>query len=729
MPAEISMPATVGQSQNASTASHGDTLLAAYEGYWELLAAGEAITPDEYCLRYPTLQSSLPNLLRAHELLEEHESKLAAAEKEQDTAWPEAGDAFLEFELHRELGRGAFSRVYLATEPTLGGRWVALKVYKKPMGEARILGPLSHPNIVPINSLQLDHGRRMAAICMPYAGSSTLQRLLDLIGKEGVPPRARAILQAAEDTAAPQQLREQMPAVTPADVLTRGTYVDGVCHLGMQLADALAFIHKRGIFHRDLKPSNILLKPDGQPMLLDFNLSDEADKPMARMGGTLPYMSPEQLRAWWLCHNHPNAQKAGDISDDRTVQTQPRKTPEPPEVAGRADLFSLGVMLYELLTGVHPFGPIPVKVSVEQLHRLIHDRQQLGFKPIREVRPEVDTQLASVVERCLALHPDVRPQSADEVVEAFHTRLEQRQRQRARRNAWVAAAVLLLVVTIGGAGAFIGHRIRTDPEVMYAQAVAAVQSGDYRLAIDKTTEILNANADNSKARFLRARVYQHLSQWNKAENLNAIGDYRELEKQAKADGKVKAGLGYCRQNNSQINSPGGALQCYAGAIDNGYDTAWVRNNFGCARAAVGEHEEARKQFSAALEKDPNLQTALYNRAAACLNLYLSTKEEHYLRDGLKDVVAGLALGESADLYMKGAMLHARLAPNHPEEAAKAQQYLTEALKRGYPIGKSDKSFLERTLPDISKITETKSVQQYSPMRLIRDPLRKEDAPI
>ena len=102
--------------------------------------------------------------------------------------------------------------------------------------------------------------------------------------------------------------------------------------LGAQLADGLAHAHARGIVHRDLKPANVLLTDEGRPMLLDFNLSEDtklrASPEGGRMGGTLPYMAPEQIDAF---------------RSRRGV------------VDGRCDLFALGVILYELLTGRHPF--------------------------------------------------------------------------------------------------------------------------------------------------------------------------------------------------------------------------------------------------------------------------------------------------------------------------------------------------------------------------------------
>src|SRR5262249_31060500 len=90
-----------------------------------------------------------------------------------------------------------------------------------------------------------------------------------------------------------------VPAAVPFQKLQGYSYVEAILWLGCCLADGLAHAHERGILHRDLKPANILLTDEGQPMLLDFNLSEDTklrgSLSGAYMGGTLPYMAPEHL--------------------------------------------------------------------------------------------------------------------------------------------------------------------------------------------------------------------------------------------------------------------------------------------------------------------------------------------------------------------------------------------------------------------------------------------------
>ena len=175
-------------------------------------------------------------------------------------------------------------------------------------------------------------------------------------------------------------------------------------HLASQLADALAHAHERGICHRDLKPSNILMSPEGRPLLLDFNLSTDDRFPAGRIGGTLPYMAPESLAA---------------VSD--THLRGPLSQHDP-----RSDIFSLGVILYELLAGSLPFGAVPCDRPVEQIASALRQRQVDGAQPIRERNGRVDKRLARLIGSCLALEPENRPRTARELASALRRQLAPR---------------------------------------------------------------------------------------------------------------------------------------------------------------------------------------------------------------------------------------------------------------------------------------------------------------
>ena len=153
--------------------------------------------------------------------------------------------------------------------------------------------------------------------------------------------------------------------------------VDEAVGIAAQIARGLSAAHARGIVHRDVKPGNVLLGQDGVVKLLDFGLAKAIDATLTRPGiqpGTVGYMSPEQAR--------------GDPVDART------------------DLWSLGVVLYEMLTGARPFRGGNDHAVLQAIR---HDEPE----PVEEQRPETPAALAAVVERLLRKNPAERYASAE----------------------------------------------------------------------------------------------------------------------------------------------------------------------------------------------------------------------------------------------------------------------------------------------------------------------------
>ena len=356
----------------------------ALDEYCQLREQDRSLTASRFCDRYPSYRHSLRRLIDVHDAMEGQPGL-------EEEKWPELFSDFLGYQIVHELGVGAIARVYLATEVALGGRLVAIKVAQEGGDEAETLGKLTHPNIVPVFSVKHDEETELTAVCMPYHGSATLADLLEIAFQDETPPTAsRVILEAARE-------REQIVDFVESDtadrnvdpVLSRGNYVDGVVRLGVQMADALAYTHERGILHRDLKPSNVLLTPDGVPMLLDFNLASDIETGASRLGGTLPYMPPEQIRD---VHLQPFE---ADLSGDP-----------------RSDVFSLAVILYELLTGKLPFGDPPACVKPRQAAEEFLAAQKQPPRSVREMNPAVSTGIAKLLHKCLALEPSERPASA-----------------------------------------------------------------------------------------------------------------------------------------------------------------------------------------------------------------------------------------------------------------------------------------------------------------------------
>ena len=184
-----------------------------------------------------------------------------------------------------------------------------------------------------------------------------------------------------------------------------------------RLAEGLDHAHSRGLLHRDLKPANILIAGDGTPMLLDFNLAaptdfateagpgDQSGEPVvhrALLGGTLPYMAPEHLDA-----------------------LDPEGATSPEAVEERSDLYALGLILFEMISGNHPFPePPPGLTPAATIRCMIEDRRRRPAPSLRGCCPEVPWSLDALVSQCLDPDPDRRYQNARDLAEDLRRFLE-----------------------------------------------------------------------------------------------------------------------------------------------------------------------------------------------------------------------------------------------------------------------------------------------------------------
>jgi serine/threonine protein kinase/tetratricopeptide (TPR) repeat protein len=356
------------------------------------------------------------------------------------TELPQAGDAFLDFDLVEELGRGAFGRVFLARQVGLANRLVALKIAPDVGGESQTLAQLQHTHIVPLYSIH--RAGPLQAVCMPYFGSVTLADVQrDLSKRPSLPqsgaellsqlaPRSSPLFPAnggeglgvrgqttedplTSDPGSPQsrgrgEEERKRPPLATLKRLERLSYVESIVWLGCCLADGLAHAHERGILHRDLKPANVLLTDEGQPMLLDFNLSEDVklrtSVSVAVVGGTIPYMAPEQLRAF---------------------------SGSPTQVDSRADIFALGIILYQLLAGRSPFPPpaqdAPAGPSDTDMDVFVAGVLQSRISPpipIDRYNRSVTPAVWSILRRCLDADPDLRYQDARQLQEDLQRQLD-----------------------------------------------------------------------------------------------------------------------------------------------------------------------------------------------------------------------------------------------------------------------------------------------------------------
>ena len=261
----------------------------------------------------------------------------AARTSPREADFPDVGDELGDFRLLAEIGRGAHGRTFLATPALARPPAVVLKI--TPLGPRR--APRRWPACSTCTSSRSTSSRscpdrNFRVLGMPYLGGTTLDRILDAMlrpaaGRTHGPATSLEVLDRACSKRLPG---DHPPAGRSENTWRRRRYVQAICWIGACLADALQYAHDRGLVHMDVKASNVLIAGDGQPMLLDFHLARGPIGPGTpdpeRLGGTPGCMAPEQLAAM-----------------DAIRRARPIATP----VDGRADIYSLGLLLYEALAG------------------------------------------------------------------------------------------------------------------------------------------------------------------------------------------------------------------------------------------------------------------------------------------------------------------------------------------------------------------------------------------
>jgi len=300
------------------------------------------------------------------------------------------------YQLVDEIGQGAMGVVYRAHDPQIN-RQIALKLLRQDrvtsedlvqrfLKEAQAMGGLSHPNIATVYDTGRDHGTIFIAM---------------------------EILQG-------KSLRDHMRE--------KELHHNEIVHIGVQIAEALDFAHRKGIVHRDIKPSNIIIDPDGNAKITDFGIAHIEDPTITQQTipgeilGTPLYMSPEQ------------------------VKSNP--------VDGRSDLYSLGILLYEMATGTSPFKGDNFASIFQAILQDTPPAPELNDSPMSR-------NLSTLIMKSLSKDPDQRFQTGLEMAQRLKACLQRRQSdtrrgERARRPAkrkhivpMVLAAMILIVAAAG----------------------------------------------------------------------------------------------------------------------------------------------------------------------------------------------------------------------------------------------------------------------------------------
>jgi eukaryotic-like serine/threonine-protein kinase len=575
----------------------------AYEEYCLREESGEELDPKQFCRQFSRLRHSLGRMLHLHGLMRSASLGLPA---DKATDWPAAGKQWLDWVLLEEIGRGAFSRVFVAEEPSLGHRRVVVKCSMSGPGEAFVLGKFAHPNVMPIHSIRSDEDRDLVGICMPLVGRVTFAQVLDRIAnsdEEAVSPKVFSPEYGGWPETVPQ-----------TSIANRKQYALEVARQIEQVARGLAAAHELKVLHGDIKPSNILLSFAGEPMLVDFNLSVAEQGPLQRLGGTPPYMAPERLKLLTL-----QAVKTGSNEGAPDF---------------RSDVFSLGVVLFELLYGEAPFElqltDLTASYRRQTTETLLKRRDVAGLP--------VPPQLAAIVERAIALDPADRFPTAAALADRladFASGVRAQQRRKVRRG--VVAVLLALAIAL--LSFTLPILLRSKENWALRSAIKYIEHGDFALA---------------------------------AEQLQIV-------RKRAPDPGVAAWLGYCfaRLENFPL-----AKVHFEQAQPERDDSGILWHNIGCCKLLDRQSRAAIEDFNRALELNPHLRQSYAQRAMAKTRLAMKEKTLP-LPGTFDDLACALSLGEEEpSLMFDAAQIYAFGVKHKLALRSDAEHCIRRALQLG-----------------------------------------------
>jgi tetratricopeptide (TPR) repeat protein len=489
---------------DSASAFDDPRVVRAVQEYLAQAEAGGKPSRTEFVARYPDIAEPLDRCLAGLEFVQAaapHLSQPLDGVAPTDGAGAVTG-TLGDFRILREVGRGGMGVVYEAEQVSLGRR-VALKVlpYAATMdprhlqrfqNEARAAASLHHEHIVPVHAVGQERGVHYYA--MQFIEGLTLAQFL--AHQRGNPPNRSE--QPTTDYTPPPDALAAETAVAAADTtvpLPRDLpEFRRIAEWGIQAALALEHAHQLGIVHRDIKPGNLMLDGAGKLWVTDFGLArigpDSGVTLSGDLVGTLRYMSPEQALAKRVVIDH------------------------------RTDIYSLGVTLYEVVTGQ---PAVTGQTREEILKRIVFEEP----RPPRQLNRALPADLETILLKAVAQEPERRYGTAQELADDLRRWREDQPIRARRASGWervrkwgrrhrplVAAAVVVVVL----AGAMLG-------------AGLGWQAHELASRRERTEQVVNEALKESTAWQERGRLLEALSAARRAEGLVASGTATEALRQ------------------------------------------------------------------------------------------------------------------------------------------------------------------------------------------------------
>ena len=626
---------------------------------------------DRACGANPQLRAEVESLLRAHQMAEGFLKKPAVSQSETFVDHSDLdgeGTIIGHYKLLEQIGEGGMGVVFMADQQQPVRRRVALKIIKPGMDTRQVLARFD--------------AERQALALMDH------------------PNIARALDAGATDSGRPYFVMELVRGVPITDYCDQNNLaVHERLDLFVNVCHAVQHAHQKGIIHRDIKPSNILVtQVDGRrvPKVIDFGVSKAIDQPLtqetlftrfAEMVGTPLYMSPEQAEMTQL------------------------------DIDTRSDIYSLGVLLYELLTGTTPFDKDRLKkAAYDEIRRIIREEEParpstristLGNKSAavaahrhadphrlsQLVRGDLDWIVMKTLEKersrryetANGLAMDIERYLTDEPVLACPPSTSYRLRKFVRRNRGqvIAAALILLALLAGIAGTTIGLiRAERQRQLAEQQRAKAEQARDLtRQALDAMTSTATGDALTTQKEISADQkkfLTEVLTYYQEFAGEKADDEQSRSRTAAAAFrvGAIESGLGRYEQAVAALKVARDGYATLASdfpaAPDYRYDLALSHNRLGLALYDFGRRSEAEEEFRQAIiiqemlaAELPNMLRYQENLAANHNNLGRVLRDLGKQSEGAEALRRGIAIQQKiADENAEVPRYRLSLARNH-----------------------------------------------------------------